>query len=408
MRYAIIVCVFIIFGLGIALPGQEQKPLRPVFSGVNTPTFAVEIFDNIIYMPVSINGQGPFSFILDTGNGGPPALDEDLARHLQIPLGRGNGTGGAGAEQVMFHAIDSLRLSMPGVEYATIPAVTLPLARMDRHWGRRKDGLIGGTIFADVVTTIDYMASTVHFSDPATFSGVPGGTVVPLVRAADAIFVKARIHRWGEAEPVEALLMIDTGVRVTTLNTPLVNKQRLIQQSPKTLATMTGFGIGGKSMGVVGRIKALEIGPIRIENPVVAFSTDTGGAFAMDSFDGIIGADVLHRFHISFDYSRSRMYIQKNAAFAEPFEFDMSGLRLAADGEKFDRFSVFYVAEKSPAQEAGICAGDEIVSIDGKPTSQFDWQTLRRHLQRDGASVLLGIRRQNKLLSLRLHLRRLV
>ena len=76
--------------LPVALGAQDQdKPLLPIFSkGAASEVLAADIFDTIVYLPVKINGQGPYSFVLDTGNDGPPILNEKLARSLRIPLGK--------------------------------------------------------------------------------------------------------------------------------------------------------------------------------------------------------------------------------------------------------------------------------------------------------------------------------
>ena len=394
--------------LPVALGAQDQdKPLLPIFSkGAESEVLAVDIFDTIVYLPVKINGQGPYSFVLDTGNDGPPILNEKLARALLIPLGKKSSIYGAGSKAVDLYLIDRIAIAFNGLEFNAVPAATLPLDLMDPHWGKRKDGLIGCSIFSTVVTDIDYANKTVRFYDPKDFRS-PAAEVVP-IEVDGSPFVRAKVFLYGTAQPVEAFMMVDTGVRITTFNVPFSRQNRLQAQSPKCLATMTGCGISGECWGVVGRVQAIEIGPVRFENPVVDFSADAGGATVSDRFSGIIGSDILHRFRVIFDFQGKRMFLQKNADFAKPFEFDMIGLRLVASGDKLDVVKIFHVADKTPAKAAGLLVGDEILTIDGRKASGFNWETLRAYFQRPGKDVRLEIVRGGKKLAVRLTLQRLV
>jgi predicted aspartyl protease len=394
-----------------ALQARDQQPPAPLVpkfaEGSASDVIAADIFDTIIYLPVNIDGRGPYSFVLDTGNGGTPVLDEKLARALGVPLGkRFEITGGAGSTPTTLYQIDGLDLGLPGLGFSDVPAATLPLELMDPHWGKHKDGLIGGTVFSVAITDIDYAKKTVRFSNPKTFTP-PAGEVIP-IEVFGQPFVRAKVYLYGSSQPVEAFLMVDTGVRVTTFNSPFSVTNKLAEQSPKTLATMTGFGINGASWGVIGRVRAIELGSIRIENPVVDFSTDKAGALASDQFAGILGADILRRFHVVFDYPGGRMFLEKNADFGAPFEFDMSGLRLVAEGKAFDVIKVFHVADKTPAQAAGLLAGDEIRTIDGRKASTFDWETMRTYFQRPRQTVKLEVIRDGKTIPISLTLERLV
>jgi hypothetical protein len=393
-----------------ALRGQDQgqpAPLVPKFVKGNASDLIVaDIFDTVIYLPVNVGGKGPYSFVLDTGNGGKPVIDEKMARALRVPLGTKVPITGAGSTPVDLYPIEKLDLSMPGLGFGDVPAATLPLELMDPHWGKHKDGLIGGTVFSAVITDIDYAKKTVRFSDPKTFTP-PAGESIP-IEVFGQPFVRAKVFLYGSSRPVEAFLMVDTGVRVTTFTYPFSRTNRLVEQSPKTLATMTGFGISGASWGIIGRVQAIELGSIRLEDPVVDFSTDTAGVLSSDQFAGILGADILRRFHVVFDYQGQRMILEKNADFGTPFEFDMSGLRLVAEGKALDVFKVFHVADKTPVQAAGLQAGDEIRTIDGRKASTFNWETLRAYFQRPGQTVKLEVMRDGKPIVVTLTLERLV
>ncbi len=100
--------------------------------------------------------------------------------------------------------------------------------------------------------------------------------------------------------------------------------------------------------------------------------------------------------------------VHKNTDFGLPFEFDMSGLRLVAEGKDLDVIKVFHLADGTPAQAAGLLAGDEIRTIDGRKASALNWETLRAYLQRPGRTIRLEVVRGGKMMPVTLTLQRLV
>ncbi len=343
--------------------------------------------------PVSINGFGPYPFVLDTGAGDLSALDEGTARSIGLRstvIGEG---GGAGEEIVQFGLADSTIVSMPGLSFAEGPLLTLPVRRLDAHWGKRKDGLFGGDLLSTLVTRIDYENERVVFHDAASYEYAGPGERIPVELRGNYIIVRAEVLPYGAGEPLEAAFLLDTGVRVSVFNNPYARKHALAAQSPSTLAGVTGFGIGGASKGIIGRVRGIRIGSFRFENPVMTFSTDERGALADTSFAGIIGADFLSRFTVVLDYRRSQIILEKNSGFGAPFEFDMCGIRFAMEGERFDLFKVFMVYEGTPAALAGIAAGDVVTAIDGRAAGSFTREGIREYLQREGESVRFTIER---------------
>jgi hypothetical protein len=222
------------------------------------------------------------------------------------------------------------------------------------------------------------------------------------------IFVEAKVFLYGSEEPVDARFLVDTGVRVSVFNSPFSRKHGLAAQSPDTLFGVTGYGLSGVSSGTVGRVRGIGIGAFFVDAPVVTFSADTAGALSGDDFSGIIGADILSRFSVVFDYGRSLMVLEKNGSFGERSEFDMCGIRFVFEGENFDLFKVFSVFKGSPADLAGIAAGDIVRSIDGRETGAYTRESLRDHLQRDGESVLFRVERGGEARDVKIRLKRMV
>jgi C-terminal processing protease CtpA/Prc len=92
---------------------------------------------------------------------------------------------------------------------------------------------------------------------------------------------------------------------------------------------------------------------------------------------------------------------------APPFEFDMSGMFLASDAPGYAKIRILSANPKTPAAEAGLQTGDEIVSIDGRKTPRLTLDEARA-LLREPVARRLEIRRGDQLIKVRLEARRLV
>ena len=123
----------------------------------------------------------------------------------------------------------------------------------------------------------------------------------------------------------------------------------------------------------------------------------------MDSRAGNLGSDVPRWFKTTFDYSRERIILVPNESFAEPFEFDWSGLKLGA-GRKLEIVSVI---PGSPAEESGVLIGDVVTHVDGKAVTAADYGAVRAALIGPG-EVTLRLARCEETLERKVVLRRLI
>lgn len=81
---------------------------------------------------------------------------------------------------------------------------------------------------------------------------------------------------------------------------------------------------------------------------------------------GTIGADILAKFDVIFDYLNASIYLRKTKEFRKPFRFNRAGFTFIAVGEELDRYVISEIIEGSPAQENEIKVGDEIMAVNGK------------------------------------------
>ena len=370
-------------------------------SGKSALKIPFELFGNLTLLQVRVNNSKSLRFILDTG-ADTTVIDARQAKALRLkPQGKIVGSGGAGTAEATFTR--GVSVSLPGVALLDQTIYVLPLEPLSAI-GREIDGVLGNDILKEFVVEIDYSAKTINLYVPQSYQHSGFGEIIPLMMDEGLPFVRASVTPEGRA-PIEAKFEIDSGsTGAILLNTPFVEKHKVLASVPKTIQTNIG-GVGGMAKTLIGRVNSLRLGQFVIDHPITRFSQATRGDYASSKYDGLIGGEILRRFKVTFDYSRRQMILEPNPYFAEPYEIDMSGITLAVDG---DNLLVDDVDENSPAAEAGVVGGDILVAINGHPVAETSLDQIRTMFMQDGKEYLLSLRRNGKVVQVKLRLRRLI
>ena len=151
--------ILLLLVFGVACQQQNAAPARveaPADSAAGEIPFELAGPGGAaLVVPVYINGQGPFDFVLDTG-ATLTCLDQELAQRLELPeargvVGSGAGVGGAGQMQIL--RADSLRVGGARATEMMVCAVDL------RHVGSVGldiDGLLGLNFLRSFRVALDF------------------------------------------------------------------------------------------------------------------------------------------------------------------------------------------------------------------------------------------------------------
>jgi predicted aspartyl protease len=112
----------------------------------------------LILVPAMVNGQGPFSFALDTG-ASRTMISGELARTLHIPIvEEGSATGGGGQVKMAAGKLNSLAVGHTTV-YDHGIGVGEFLTMLSQAVGNKLDGILGFNFLRQFRVTIDYPGS---------------------------------------------------------------------------------------------------------------------------------------------------------------------------------------------------------------------------------------------------------
>lgn len=234
------------------------------------------------YIMVTINGRGPYRFVIDTGTGGDAMVTPELAHELGLPtvaqavLSDPSGQGGRKSPVVM---IESLQFA--GVEFANVRALSHPFFAE----AGTCDGLLGFTLFRDYLLTLDFPNRMVTLSKGSL--APDGGKAVLPFRMPDGVPIA--MLKVDGLQPVEAQL--DSGGGGLVLPEKIAEHLKY-DVSPVVFAT-------GRSVSTRFELKAaklasdVKIGRYTFTHPVVEIHP----AFPLVNF----GSPPMQIFAITFD-----------------------------------------------------------------------------------------------------------
>jgi hypothetical protein len=204
-------------------------------------------------------------------------------------------------------------------------------------------------------------------------------------------------------------MLVDLGAKSTLLLTePFIHAQKLEPAFPARVENPLGAGMGGPTRYAFARAPRLELAtdgaPIALAESLVGLSV--GGTLRSSQYDGLLGAEFLARFRVTFDYTRRRLYLQPRVPAPARAELDMSGLYLVSD-RTARRLIVHDVRPGSPAEATGVRVGDALIALDGRSAAALSLAAVRRELRSaDGRIVRLTLERAGTAREVVLTLRR--
>ncbi len=375
-----------------------------------TPLTTIEFqrHGGLIFLPVIVADNDPLSFILETG-AQPSIVDSDIALSLGLGHGASSTASGAGAGTARLSVLENVSLQAGRVRVAKPLVIATPFESLSRMTGHRTDGALGNDFIGRFVVSVDFSTGQIDLYDPSFNPGDEYGEAIPIALEGGHALVDATLSL-SDGRTINGRFAIDTGARPSAvISSPFVDQHGLLDAVPG-LYTVTGRGLVGTSEVPLGRIRSLSIGPFTIDEPVCGLSRDKVGALATQPWAGVIGNSTWQRFRLTIDYRRKRILLAPNASFAEREQYDCSGLALVAEGEDLKTIRVQSVSPDSPADRAGMKAGDNFTGI----TQLFgleqvtDLTAARAALQQPGQIRQLWVSRRGVEMSFMLMTRELV
>lgn len=310
------------------------------------------------------NHKDSLNFILDTGSGGI-SLDSTTSAEFklkEIPTDR-TIRGIAGIRQVNYTM--NHKLNIPGL---TIDSLDFHINNYDilsSVHGIRIDGVIGYSVLSRYIVNVNYDSLQLSFFSPGNYKYSRGGTL---------------LHPTFNNLPIQGLALkdnnknikhrfyLDTGGGLCILlSKDFADDSTVFPINRKLLPVITE-GLGGKKQMQITTLKELKIGPYKFRKVPTYVFDDEYNVTSYPTLAGLVGAEILKRFNITFNYPKAEIHLMPNSHFNDPFDYSYTGMELFYENGKI---LVGEIMENSPAAKAGLIPGDQVFSIDNSIANSF-------------------------------------
>ncbi len=284
---------------------SERTPVLPVGPGAEQIEGDVTL--NRLTVPVLVNGQGPFDFLVDSA-AERSVLSTELARRLKLRSGRlarMHGIGGVeSVETVQLGELTVGRMRSTGLE-----PLTLPWRRLET------DGVLGLDVLQDRCVVLDFNGRTLtvtssRWERPGADAARSEATVTGLSRLGRLTFVDCFV----DGTRVHAF--VDSGAQWSVGNEALAVAIKAFRPvSGEQSAPIPLLGATGQTaMARMGRAGTFTLGPVRFTSIEMMFSN-------LHVFDVwelqdrpalLVGVDLLQLFQtVELDFGSSQLRVRR-------------------------------------------------------------------------------------------------
>jgi predicted aspartyl protease len=374
-----------------------------------------ELHANLIVVPIRINNSDTLNFILDTGVSITLLTDPNVAHQLGLVPLRSVKIAGAGGEGDVTAAVtlgSTVRIGNIRADNLPVLVLSEDILSLSDYIGFPIHGIFGYDLFKRFVVNIDFEAKNLTFSLPEKhhYREKREGVRLPITIEDTKPYLSAMaIVEHDKSVPIKVI--VDTGAG-HALSLDLGSHEE-IRLPGKVVRTQLGRGLSGVINGNLGRLERLKIGNYILDNVVTSFPDSSSfnlGPGRNGGRQGNVGCELLRRFNVTFNYHDNYMALKPiKKRLKETFEHDMSGMELRARGNNYRTYVIQKVMEGTPASQAGLQEGDEILFVNGSPARDIPLNDIYKLLQKkEGKEVKLIVKRGNEMFYTSFFLRRII
>jgi predicted aspartyl protease len=254
---------------------------------------------NLIFAPLTINGQGPYNFVIDTG-ATQTVISERVATSQGIkPVATTimHGVGGAGKVESKMYKVDEL--SIGDVKLKNLPVGTFndPLVT------QIADGIIGTASLSDFIVTINYPERQMELSRKP-----PAGESLPVWYFSNLLLLPIEVNG-----KFKGNFVIDTGAVTTVVSHSMAAQLGVTPDTPDAKVDVGIAGVGGTE-NVVLRVPdvTLKTGDTSEAFPqVVSIDLKNISRMIGTEISGVLGYDFLSKYKVMLDYNKAEVRLLK-------------------------------------------------------------------------------------------------
>jgi hypothetical protein len=403
--------------------------------------------NNLIFIPIKVNGV-ELHFLLDTG------VEETILFSMEDK------------QEVNFYNIEKISLrglgSEDSIEGLKSTNNTLEIGglkssnnllyivldqnfNISSHVGIPVNGIIGYHFFKNNLVEVNYIKKRIIIypnNEKSKDKMRKKFEVIPITIEKSKPYLISTVTI--NSKVIESKLLIDLG------NSDAIwlfeNREKGVAVPIKNFEDYLGKGFSGDVEGKRAQISKFSFSKFDFDNPIVAFpdSSSTRNVKMVQDRAGSVGAEILRRFNLVFDYSNKQLFVKKNGSFGSSFRYNKSGVEIEHYGlqwvqetvsletvsagrtVKFDNggvvqnnfkykivlkpiYLVSHVRKNSPAAISGLQKGDVIIKINNRPGYDYSLEKINVLLKSDEEDwISFEVERDSQILKFKFQLQNIL
>jgi predicted aspartyl protease len=288
-----------------------------------------------------------------------------------------------------------LRGPLGAVTAVNIAALVTDLAQVGKVVGKHVDGLLGISFTSGYVVEIDYERQMLVFHSPRAFTiaGRAGDSSRSFMfdtkpaapsRRVSSVMVAGKL-----AGEYDYDFLVDTGFGGYVSVAQAAAQQSGLFTEDTPHVTSTSFSLSHKFTSNKIRAGFLMLGDINLSHRVVQVDVRNNDR---DGQTGIVGNRLLQNYHVTLDYPRRKLLLERVTRTEEPDETEQPsiGISYRSTGQAL---RVERVSPYSPAAVSGVKPGDLVVSVNSHRLAELSRSELVEMLKPQSGAVTLTLTR---------------
>ena len=406
-----------------------------------------KLINNLMIIPVKINNV-ELIFLLDTGIEKTILFsieETDSLQFYNIEKIKIRGLGDGKSIEALHSKKNKITIDNLVDEDHEIYIILDQEVNFSSQLGIPVHGILGYHFFKNNFIEIKYSNNRINvYKDKEVFHNrkLKKYTDIPFLLELEKPYIEAVVSI--NSIDVKTKLLVDTGASDPIW---LFENNLGIKSPEKYFNDFLGRGFSGDVNGKRSRIEKFKVGDYEILSPTTSFpdANSIQNVSMVEGRNGSVGAGILKRFDIIFDYPNKRMYLKKNGNFKDPFNYNMSGIEFEHSGLQWTKeevgfktsfvnneiavnlndetslksvkyqftlkplYGITNVRKNSPADLAGVKIGDIVHRINSRNSFTYKLQDINDLMQsEDGKWISLEVDRKGKILKFKFQLKKIL
>lgn len=368
----------------------------------------IEIHNNLVVVPVVLNGVLPLKFILDTGVRTAILTQKTFSDILNLAYTRKFSITGPGGEKMAdAYITNNVSIDLPGVSGKGHALLVLEedYLELRNYLGTDVHGILGYELFSRFIVKVDYEKKLLTLYNTNSYQKKRRYEMLKIDIEDTKPYIMVPITL-ANGVTFEAKLLMDSGASHALLLDPQTDKRIIVPEN--VVSSNIGRGLGGEISGKAGRIKSIKLGQYTVPDVIVNFpdpNSYSDSSRVKVFRNGTLGGEIMSRFTVIYNFPKEEAYFKKNDSFKNKFYYNVSGLMVKSKGAKLNVFEINEVRKNSSADKAGILKGDIIYAINGLKAENLNLNAILSMLnQKPGKKITLDIIRKGDILKKRIEL----